>query len=348
MTRLTVVISVLCALYSPALAEEPAEQLKTAMVRVMEALQDPISREPRRLEERLDQIRGVLKESFDWQEASRLILWRHWGRLTQDERDEFTALFSDVTVRGHRWGACCGPDEACVERQGRPDHVSVHRARKHVEGLRHRDRRRQRPLELAIADRPPDPALRLRRHDEAAEAEAEPTCHGAKPAEHEDRPGRPEPSEPMTVASSAEVAGIGWQVRGVRWQALTRGMAAGSTGVPSRRAGIPATSFFLVITTTARLPFPSGTPRRTTRSTSKLVKTSRRAQGLAAVVTTLLCIYEPEAVAGHFDWQRPHCMQASKSSRCFQVKSDSRPAPNDSAVSKSLIGACGASIGLSR
>ena len=84
MTRLTVVISVLCALYSPALAEEPAEQLKTAMVRVMEALQDPISREPRRLEERLDQIRGVLKESFDWQEASRLILWRHWGRLTQD------------------------------------------------------------------------------------------------------------------------------------------------------------------------------------------------------------------------------------------------------------------------
>ena len=36
MTRLTVVISVLCALYSPALAEEPAEQLKTAMVRVMD------------------------------------------------------------------------------------------------------------------------------------------------------------------------------------------------------------------------------------------------------------------------------------------------------------------------
>jgi ABC-type transporter MlaC component len=104
MTRLislTVVISVLCALYSPALAAEPAEQLKTAMVRVMEALQDPISREPGRLEERLDQIRGVLKETFDWQEASRLILWRHWGRLTQDERDEFTALFSDVTVRSY-------------------------------------------------------------------------------------------------------------------------------------------------------------------------------------------------------------------------------------------------------
>jgi phospholipid transport system substrate-binding protein len=101
MTRLTVVISVLCALYSPALAEEPAEQLKTAMVRVMEALQDPISREPRRLEERLDHIRGVLKESFDWQEASRLILWRHWGRFTQDERDEFTALFSDVTARSY-------------------------------------------------------------------------------------------------------------------------------------------------------------------------------------------------------------------------------------------------------
>lgn len=101
MTRLTVVISVLCALYSPALAEEPAEQLKTAMVRVMEALQDPVPREPGRLEVRRDQIRGVLKESFDWQEASRLILWRHWGRLSQDERDEFTALFSDVTVRSY-------------------------------------------------------------------------------------------------------------------------------------------------------------------------------------------------------------------------------------------------------
>jgi phospholipid transport system substrate-binding protein len=101
MTRLTVVISVLCALYSPALAEEPAERLKTAMVRVMAALQDPVPREPRRLEERLDQIRGVLKESFDWQEASRLILWRHRERVTQDERDEFTALFSDVTVRSY-------------------------------------------------------------------------------------------------------------------------------------------------------------------------------------------------------------------------------------------------------
>ena len=104
MTRLislTVVISVLCALSSPARAAEPAEQLKTAMGRVMEALQDPIPREPRRLEERLDQIRGVLKETFDWQEASRLILWRHWGRLTQDERDEFTAVFSDVTVRSY-------------------------------------------------------------------------------------------------------------------------------------------------------------------------------------------------------------------------------------------------------
>jgi phospholipid transport system substrate-binding protein len=101
MTRLTVVISVLCALHSPALAEEPAERLKTAMVRVMAALQDPTSREPRRLEERLDHIRGVLTESFDWQEASRLILWRHWVRFTQDERDEFTALFSDVTVRSY-------------------------------------------------------------------------------------------------------------------------------------------------------------------------------------------------------------------------------------------------------
>jgi hypothetical protein len=71
------------------------------MVRVMEALQDPTSREPGRLEERLDHIRGVLAESFDWQEASRLILWRHWGGLTQDARDEFTALFADVTVRSY-------------------------------------------------------------------------------------------------------------------------------------------------------------------------------------------------------------------------------------------------------
>jgi len=104
MTRLvslTVVTSVLCALYSPAPAEEPAEQLKTAMVRMIEALRDPISREPGGLEERLDQVRGVLRETFDWQEVSRVILWRHWGRLTEDERDEFTALFSDVTVRSY-------------------------------------------------------------------------------------------------------------------------------------------------------------------------------------------------------------------------------------------------------
>ena len=131
-------------------------------------------------------------ETFDWQEASRLILWRHWGRLTQDERDEFTAVFSDVTVRSYlrmiqtyrgEEIALVLLDEAidgerAAVRTKLVSKKTSSRSRigssgaKHVEGLRHRDRRHQPPVEFAIADRSPDPARRLRRDDEAAEAEA--------------------------------------------------------------------------------------------------------------------------------------------------------------------------------
>ena len=46
----------------------------------------------------------------------------------------------------------------------------------------------------------------------------------------------------------------------------------------------------------------------------------------------------PLAHAGHWSWQRPQLVQASKSISCFQVKSLISLAPKLSAVSKSGIG----------
>ena len=72
---------------------------------------------------------------------------------------------------------------------------------------------------------------------------------------------------------------------------------------------------------------------------------SPRIRSAILVIRNLGDSSEPEALAGHFDWQRPHCIQASKSSRCFQVKSASVATP--SAGSSCSISASKFGMGIS-
>jgi phospholipid transport system substrate-binding protein len=95
------IISALVAQTSPALAEGPGDQLKNATVRVVEVLQDRQLREAERLDARRNQIRTIVNEIFDWQEAGRQVLSRHWEPLAPQEREEFVALFGDIIQRSY-------------------------------------------------------------------------------------------------------------------------------------------------------------------------------------------------------------------------------------------------------
>ncbi len=93
--------TVLLALNSPALAQGPADALKIATIQILDALQAPTPHKPEQLDELRNQIRTVVNEIFEWREMCRRVLSPYWELLTEQERDDFTALFEDVVQRSY-------------------------------------------------------------------------------------------------------------------------------------------------------------------------------------------------------------------------------------------------------
>jgi phospholipid transport system substrate-binding protein len=88
-------------LAGPAEAGVPTEQLKTATDRVLKVLQDAELKQPAKREERRKQIRAIADQIFDWQETGKRALARHWQGRSPSEREEFSALFSDLIERSY-------------------------------------------------------------------------------------------------------------------------------------------------------------------------------------------------------------------------------------------------------
>jgi phospholipid transport system substrate-binding protein len=82
-----------------AMAGEPTEQIKQTTDRIISVLTDPSLKEPARAEERRKLIRRAADERFDWDEMARRSLARHWAGRTDEEKREFTSLFSDLLER---------------------------------------------------------------------------------------------------------------------------------------------------------------------------------------------------------------------------------------------------------
>lgn len=74
----------------------PTEQLKGAIDRVIQILDDPTLKSPGKLGERRAAIRKVANEVFDFSETAKRALGRHWQKRTPQERDEFVKLFADL------------------------------------------------------------------------------------------------------------------------------------------------------------------------------------------------------------------------------------------------------------
>jgi phospholipid transport system substrate-binding protein len=85
----------------PALAGPATDQLKGAIDRVVKVLEDPSLKGADRAVERRRAVRRIADEIFDWGEIARRSLARHWQPLTDRQRAEFVALFSDLLERSY-------------------------------------------------------------------------------------------------------------------------------------------------------------------------------------------------------------------------------------------------------
>jgi len=75
-------------------AAPPGEQLRVDIDRVLKTLEDPALKADRALVRQ--RLRSIGNEVFDWPEMTRRSLARHWQPLTDVQREEFVALFSDL------------------------------------------------------------------------------------------------------------------------------------------------------------------------------------------------------------------------------------------------------------
>jgi phospholipid transport system substrate-binding protein len=97
--------TVACALVALAAsagwAGPPTEQLRGAIDRVIKALEDPGLKGENRAAQRRQSVRRIADDIFDFGEIARRSLARHWQPLTEQQRTEFTHLFSDLLERSY-------------------------------------------------------------------------------------------------------------------------------------------------------------------------------------------------------------------------------------------------------
>lgn len=80
-------------------AGEPADQLKASIDQVIKALEDPGLKSD--ADKRRATIRQIANNTFDFSEAAKRSLGRHWQAISQKEREEFTSLFADLLEHGY-------------------------------------------------------------------------------------------------------------------------------------------------------------------------------------------------------------------------------------------------------
>lgn len=86
---------------SAALAGAPTDQLKSAVDRVVKVVEDPSLKGEDRVLDRRVAVRRIANEIFDFNEIARRALARHWQPLTDKQRQDFVALFSDLLERSY-------------------------------------------------------------------------------------------------------------------------------------------------------------------------------------------------------------------------------------------------------
>jgi phospholipid transport system substrate-binding protein len=101
--HLTVVMLAVLAVWAPAPAGAgaPTDQLKASVDQIIKVLEDPALRAGPRAQERRAAIRKEAEGVFDFTETAKRSLGRHWQGLSDKDRQEFTALFTDLIERAY-------------------------------------------------------------------------------------------------------------------------------------------------------------------------------------------------------------------------------------------------------
>ena len=94
-------IGLLALAATGAAATEPTEQLKASIDRVLAVLEDPKLKPAPTAPERSAAVRKIADDIFDFDEIAQRSLARHWRMLTDEQRQEFVHLFSDLLERSY-------------------------------------------------------------------------------------------------------------------------------------------------------------------------------------------------------------------------------------------------------
>jgi phospholipid transport system substrate-binding protein len=86
---------------SPGWGGVPTEQLRGSVDRVIQTLESPAYKGEAKLAERRMVLRKIANEIFDFPEMARRSMGRHWQARSPQEREEFTALMSDLLERSY-------------------------------------------------------------------------------------------------------------------------------------------------------------------------------------------------------------------------------------------------------
>ncbi len=97
MTILTIAAS-LTAL--PAVAATPKESVEVQVQKVITTLAEPEFKDQPR-EVKIEKVRSIINEIFDYTELSRRTLGRDWGKFNPAQQQEFVNLFSDLLEKNY-------------------------------------------------------------------------------------------------------------------------------------------------------------------------------------------------------------------------------------------------------
>jgi len=95
-------ISVLLLRINALGTESPLALIRSTVEQVIAVLQDPVYQHPDRRQERFARVRELILPRFDSQEIAKRALGIHWRDRTEEERKEFTRLFTDLVESSYR------------------------------------------------------------------------------------------------------------------------------------------------------------------------------------------------------------------------------------------------------
>src|SRR5947207_14186358 len=91
----------LIAATAPVSTDAPVQELKSRVDQAVQALSDPATKGPAKVQERRARVRKIADEIFDFAEVAKRSMAPHWQQLPVSERERFLRLLSDLLHRAY-------------------------------------------------------------------------------------------------------------------------------------------------------------------------------------------------------------------------------------------------------